>query len=79
MNVPNLLCSKLVVSQSALLQKQSFPELNFSKVISWGWSTIPTVQSIVMKFGKTQVGKTVTLEKFNFGNNCFVKVHFGKQ
>ena len=28
---------------------------------------------IVMKFGKTQVGITATLEKFNSGNDCFCK------
>ena len=36
-------------------------------------SIIPTVRSIVTKLGKMQVGKTATLETYNFGKVQFWK------
>ena len=36
-------------------------------------STIPTVRSIVTKLGKMQVGKTATMETYNFGKVQFWK------
>ena len=38
-----------------------------------GGTIIPTVLSILTKFGKTQVGKTATLETYNFGKVQFWK------